>query len=974
MEKKIYIGGKNVTDKCNKSKAYGIKVEDITLETFKRATITREAIKKYKFDASATMEDIEKFVDEKFKEAVFPNDYVRELNKQEVMALVTKYLEADDRKSKPVKIAEFKFGGKILTYKPTFVYLDEAEVLTRKKKEGKIKVPVVEVVTMTTGQQKYTSGRNYGAGKETTSLHHNLEGLGLLMTGKTLLNGKAGIVRVVADALKTSQDTNGDYSREWACATQDNNGTKSKTNRIWYEVFFSEKGKIVPFKRKCVQKKKGKIKHYSVGIYGGIKDRSLMYDNSTLMKGFSETLENFLIGTDYCKSKEACKKSCNFYELCHYNHQPVAIDEKVVEKRIAVEPALNNEQQEVCSFREGICCVDAGPGSGKTQCMAYRIAKLLIEGSKPEDILVMSFSKSAVKVITDRVKFFVHDVYGMYKINTTKIKVATFNSLGNELIQKYYKELGYTEVPSLIDEVEMFNLVKDAIDFNNPVDGFDYKNYKMKSMNRNMRGGVVAEITSQIDTIRQDNLEREAYFEKAEKDGYSEEQMKYIWETNERYSANMIANNLIDYSDQQYQVLRLIDMINPNAIQETYSYAHVIVDEFQDSNDFQMVFIGELINTINFKSLQVVGDDMQAIYGFRGTSPDNIINFEEKLDTFLPVREFTLGRNYRSTEEIVELGNEVISHNSNKVQKVLTSNMGKSGHKPIFKGFEKSTEEIKYICDGIEKLIADGVEKNQIAVICATRVALKSISKELSERGILSQYDMGERLLDNSRVRAAIGFCNFASDCNATKGLLEYLNELHKNKLFEVHSSAEVQAMIDTEKNTFIDTYIPLTMEDKKDYIIKALETLDDKTDSIYTDFVERIKGKSKLNIFELLNYIRNFYELDINAMAEKSGKYDAVALVTAHSSKGKEWEHCFVSLTNFDNVPSRSLAEKEEKRRLIFVAYTRAKLSLTVTTLRNKEKEGEYTTINPWYAEMKEYKSFDNQDNVYSVATVTSA
>jgi superfamily I DNA/RNA helicase len=223
---------------------------------------------------------------------------------------------------------------------------------------------------------------------------------------------------------------------------------------------------------------------------------------------------------------------------------------------------------------------------------------------------------------------------------------------------------------------------------------------------------------------------------------------------------------------------------------------------------------------------------------------------------------------------------------------------------------------------------------------------------------------MGERLLDNSRVRAAIGFCNFVTDTNGTRGLLEYINEVYNDRLFDVFTPERVQQLLDRAREDFINNYLPLTLDEKKDYLLKALTLLDDGTDAIYTDFVERVKNKGKLNVFQILNYIRDFYELDINATAEKSGKYDAVALVTAHSSKGKEWEHCFVSLSNFDNVPARTLEEREEKRRLIFVAYTRAKTGLTVTSLRNKEKEGDYTPVNPWYAEMKNYASFDNRDN----------
>ena len=235
---------------------------------------------------------------------------------------------------------------------------------------------------------------------------------------------------------------------------------------------------------------------------------------------------------------------------------------------------------------------------------------MLLEGAKPSDFLVISFSKAAVKTITDRVSYFVNDVYGM-GVDVAKIKTATFNSLGDALLTKYFKELGYTEAPELADGVEIFNLVMKAVDFENQVEGFDYKNYKMPSIGKNFAGGVVAEMTKAISEIRSNGMSKEEFLDKTE---YTPEQAEEIWRTNERFSALMVENNLKDYSDQQYQVVRLLSEINPEAVTETYRFKHVIVDEFQDSNDFQMLFISELINTSKFESLMVVGDDAQAIY------------------------------------------------------------------------------------------------------------------------------------------------------------------------------------------------------------------------------------------------------------------------------------------------------------------------------------------------------------------------
>ena len=174
-------------------------------------------------------------------------------------------------------------------------------------------------------------------------------------------------------------------------------------------------------------------RYYEIG--DSRRSNNTRWDNRELFKGYKETLEHYVGGKPSCTSKEECRKNCEFFEICNYNHIPATEQDKVVEDRKAVEPTLNPQQQEVANFREGIACVDAGPGSGKTQVMAFRIAKMLLEGAKPSDFLVISFSKAAVKTITDRVSYFVNDVYGM-GVDVAKIKTATFNSLGDALLTK----------------------------------------------------------------------------------------------------------------------------------------------------------------------------------------------------------------------------------------------------------------------------------------------------------------------------------------------------------------------------------------------------------------------------------------------------------------------------------------------------------------------------------------------------------
>lgn len=195
----------------------------------------------------------------------------------------------------------------------------------------------------------------------------------------------------------------------------------------------------------------------------------------------------------------------------------------------------------------------------------------------------------------------------------------------------------------------------------------------------------------------------------------------------------------------------------------------------------------------------------------------------------------------------------MLEHNSTKIKKVLTSDRGKSGQLPTFKSFEKSKDEVNYICDGIENLLKGGCDPRDVAVIAATRSSLKAVSKELSARTLVSQFDMGERLLDNSRVRAFIGFCSFATSPDATKGLLEYMNEMYNGRIFDLFTPEKVNSLLEKAKEDFLNSYVLLNMEDKKDYILRCLNALEDGTDAVFTSFREKSRQKEVGRLFLII-------------------------------------------------------------------------------------------------------------------------
>lgn len=921
---------------CNVKRDSGIFVRSVDKPEFLRTRVTRSVIESYKY-GHLPLNFIDDTISEKMKEIPCISDTTRNLLETEVKTLVWKYLNEDARTcSRSYEEKDFRFGGEILTVRPDFVYEETTEILN-KKKTREITVPLVTVVNLTTGIQKYNNSVRCGAYKNTSSVHHNLESLGLLLYGKSLLNGEKGIVRVCFDSLKTSKDKYGDYSRAWETSGSDCTSTKA-CNRCWYEVLFDKSGKII-----C----NGSFWGGEGSYYADpLMARSVRYDNSSLFKNFRETLDWWKIGKDRC-CESTCQE-CDLNELCHYNHRPQKKNEKIIEKKMNPDFRTTEEQQTVINYTDGICVVNAGPGSGKTQSLALRIAKLLESGTDPENILILSFSKAAVAVILKRVKEIVEDAYQL-PVDTSKIKISTFNSLGNEIVEKNWERLGFSSKPELIDDIEFYDLVLESIDWNDPISIYDYKNPNMA-----FKGvlGVGKSLEAEYRKIRDNNMTKETYSKSFEA---KDEDIEKIWQSYERFEGLMKSKNYIDFSDQSNLVLRLISE-DEDIVTDMYRYEHIIVDEFQDSNVFQMTLLRVLINTAKMRSLMVVGDDAQAIYGFRGTSPENIIKFEDEIGETADNLMLTI--NHRSSKEIVDLSNELIRMNKGGVEKNMTSGRGASGNIPKLIGFKKSSEEINYIADQIKNLIDSGEKPEDIAFISFKKSSLKRLSKALSEREILSQFDMPEEMLLNSRVRAAISLAEFVLSPETTKGLMEYLNELYGNTFLQLGGN-KVKEIIDINQKTFLDVYLPLSLEDKKQYILDLLEILDDGTDNVYTEFYNKLKSKTRYSFIEFIDYIRKFKLYNSSESVSKDGQYEAVSLVTAHSSKGKEWKYVFGSLSDFDDVRV-SDSDVKERIRLIFVLVTRARDFLTITSVDELESDKENSKINRFYIQLGGLSGFE--------------
>ena len=905
---------------CETRRNTKIEVQKAEKEEFKRAYITRKAIFLVK-KVGGTLTDAMALVDAEAENLRCLSETTRLLLVDEVKTLVRKYLDASPEESLDAPLKNLSFHGMEFVFAPSFLRVTDTPATEEEiNDEGElvsnlVNIPCVEVTNFTAGKQKYSSSA--GKGRENSGIFFCPTALCSILYGKEVLNGRKGVVRVQFDACKTSEDKHGDYSRPWVLAADEKSGTL-KANRVFFEVMFDESGNLVE-------------DNSTWSIHPHV------YDDRKLWKNYEETIDLWNSGKETCKGTCACEE-CELNGLCNYAERPIPKEvKKEAEAKAAVSVRLTEEQAKVVDFNDGVCLVDAGAGSGKSHSVCLRIVRLLEEGTNPEDIMLLSFSNAAVSVLLERVTKMVKE-QSFLEIDCSKIKIATFNSVGNEIVVKNFEELGFSEAPKLIDSIESYDLILESIDWDDPIEGLDYKNPNM-AFNASL--GVGKALEKEFARIRDNNIGKEDFLTAGGD--------KKIWETYERYVALLKAGNWVDFSDQSNLVMDLIDRY-PYLVADMYPVEHIVVDEFQDSNDFQMMFIRALCSSINFKSLMVVGDDCQAIYGFRGTSPENMIHFEEKIG--MACNDLYLSVNHRSLAPIVDLGNRITSSFCpHCIEKVMTASRPDKGEKPVLYGFASKNTEPEFIAKDIKKRIDAGEKPEDIAVIARNKAGLKAVSKELAKLEVFAQYDMKEDMLANGRVRAAIALCKYIRS-NASAEFMLFLNELYGNTFLSIDGEV-VNKLLESNQIAFRKLWDDEEMEEdkKKEYLLSLLSSLDDKTDAVYTAFLEKIKEKRSYLAKDLADYIVKFETYNSTEGAMKAGEYEAVALVTAHSSKGKEWKRVYFSLSGFDHG---NLSNMEEDWRLVYVGVTRARDFLTITSLRDRGRDGDSVFPNRFFMGIK--------------------
>ena len=594
---------------------------------------------------------------------------------------------------------------------------------------------------------------------------------------------------------------------------------------------------------------------------------------------------------------------------------------------------LNPAQREAASHVDGAMLILAGAGSGKTKTITARLAYLLANGVPAENTLTLTFTNKAAAEMRSRALNLISG------LNLSSVPLlCTFHKFGLLFLKFHISELGRSANFQVIDTDDKKKIIK----------GFEI----------NLPTSLLA---AKISTYKNSLINPKDIDEllKGEDDELSRMYSGFYAHCARAYKSYeeyLAANNLVDFDDLlilPYKILsaneRLCDEISRR-------YAYITVDEYQDTNDIQFKLLQKLCTA--HENLVVVGDDDQSIYGWRGARIENILNFK---DQFSNVKFIKLEQNYRSTDEILNAANELISHNKNRLGKSLTSMNGGGKKIEILRSEEESIEAAK-IAEAIKKLLSSGVAPSQIAVLYRVNALSRAREEGLNRAKIPYKMVGGVKFYERAEIKDTIAYLRLVNDehddfsmrriINVPKrgigkvslAKLEELSRLRLISLFDAFSEpdaglsakaaqalaelksgiASISALADTIKK--IDALEPA-------FGLKAYyASLPDGADRVANidEFLAMLKDEaSNKPDFDLAEFLN-----ELSLLSDQDAIMgDAINIMSVHASKGLEFSHLFVIGLEEGFFPLLGDSNDiEEERRLAYVAITRAKRTLTLS------------------------------------------
>ena len=621
---------------------------------------------------------------------------------------------------------------------------------------------------------------------------------------------------------------------------------------------------------------------------------------------------------------------------------------------------LNSQQKKAVLQTDGPVLILAGAGSGKTRVLTHRVAYLIDEcGVNPWNIMAITFTNKAAGEMRERVDKIVG-------FGAESIWVSTFHSSCTRMLRRYADKIGYSNNFTIYDTDDSKALMKDVC-----------KRFQLETQQLKLRN-----IMGIISKCKDNLVSPEEYALSAGNDYIKTRVSKAYTE----YQLALKKNNAFDFDDLIMKTVELFKK-NPDVLdsyQERFKY--IMVDEYQDTNNAQFELIRLLAD--KYRNLCVVGDDDQSIYRFRGANIRNILDFEKVYPDATVIK---LEQNYRSTQQILDAANAVISNNSGRKAKALWTDI-KDGEKVHLREFDTAQEEAEYIASEIGKLKRNHkLSYDETAVLYRTNAQSRLLEERFVYEGIpydivggtnfysrreikdllayLKTIDSG---LDDIAVKRIINVPKRGIGATTIDNVQAYADE-RQISFFEALCEADQIMTISRGSAKLTDFVTMIRAFRTKSKTFSLEELLKDVIDVVgYMDYLKTLDDDDSgdndraANVDELISKIAAYEEneeveqptltgfleevalvADIDRIGEDNEK---VLLMTLHSAKGLEFENVYLAGMEENVFPSYMALQFEdsdpegieEERRLAYVGITRAKKNLTLTAARRRMVRGE--------------------------------
>ena len=626
---------------------------------------------------------------------------------------------------------------------------------------------------------------------------------------------------------------------------------------------------------------------------------------------------------------------------------------------------LNERQKEAVLATEGPVLVLAGAGSGKTTVLVNRIAYMISEKHiRPWNILAITFTNKAAREMKDRIERLLGDT-------AKDMWIGTFHSVCVRILRSCIDLLGYSRDFVIYDTADTKTVMKECL----------------RELDIDEKSFPVRNVLSIISNAKNDLMDA-ATFENVYKSDY---RMSIIAKIYYRYQTKLRKNNAVDFDDIILNTVKILSE-NPDVLSKYQDkFQYILVDEYQDTNNSQYLLIN-LLAQAN-RNLCVVGDDDQSIYKFRGANIGNILNFE---DDYSDVQKITLDQNYRSTQNILDAANSVISNNKGRMGKSLWTSNGDGNKVFVYTGTNEY-DEARYIARQIKKHFDEQGSFSDCAILYRTNAQSRVIEEMLMRESVPYKVLSGLRFYDRKEIKDIIAYLRVVYNPNDDVSLARIINE-PKRKIG--NATLEKARNIAREKETSLydvishaDDYPEFKTAIKKllgfSEIIQSLiklkdtVTIEDLTGRILNDtgympaliMEDTTESKTRIeNLGEFISVITEFEKNEetgntlgeflenISLVSDIDGydeNEDSAVLMTIHSAKGLEFPIVFLSGLEEGLFPGMRSMESdddiEEERRLCYVAITRAKKQLYITKTISRTIHGKTmpTTASRFFKEI---------------------